>query len=68
MLEECAPGSSVRLATHSRVIQYNNLVYRKFPKHDPVEIGHIRKLVRYLGIPRDCVKKHISGLFGPSAA
>lgn len=31
MLEDCARGSTVRMANHSRVIEYNGKVYRKFP-------------------------------------
>lgn len=59
MLEDCAPGAMVRLATHSRVVEYNGKVYRKLPKHDNIELGHIRKLIRNLEIDRDCAAKHI---------
>lgn len=58
MLENCAPGSEVRLATHSRVVSYNGKVYRTLPKFDEIEFGHIRKMVRYLEIDKDCAKKH----------
>ncbi len=60
MLKDCAPGSTVRLATHSRVISYGALTYRTLPKFSELEIGHVRKMIRYLGI-RDCAKKH--GIF-----
>ena len=59
MLKECAPGFTWRLATHSRVICYNGRVFRAFPKHSHIELGHIRKMVRYLGIDRTCVAKYI---------
>ena len=54
MLAECAPGSTVRLANHSRVIIYNKKTYRSLPKHDTIELGHVRKMVRFLEISRDC--------------
>ncbi len=57
MLEACAPGHSIRLATHSRVISWKTLSYPSFPKADKVEVGHIRKLARHFGI-LDCAKKH----------
>jgi hypothetical protein len=62
MLEECAPGHTVRLATHSRVVTYNGKVYRTLPKFDEIEIGHIRKMVRYLQIDKKCARKYIPAL------
>ena len=58
MLDDCAPGHGIRLATHSRVITYNGRVYRTFPKFDNIELGHVRKMVRYLGIDKDCAERH----------
>jgi hypothetical protein len=58
MLDECAPGYTLRLATHSRVIKYNSKVFPSFPKFDSIELGHIHKMVRHLGIDKDCAKKH----------
>lgn len=58
MLEDCASGFSVRLATHSRVISFGGRVYRTFPKFPDIERGHIRKMIRYLGINAECAKKH----------
>ena len=60
MLKECAPGYTIRLANHSRVIHFGGKVYRTFPKADPVENGHIRKLVRFLGIDTACAAEHLS--------
>src|SRR6202050_2910510 len=62
MLKECAPGYTIRLANHSRVIHFGGKVYRTFPKHDPVENGHIRKMVRFLGIGTSCASKHLPGV------
>jgi len=55
-LEECAPGHTIRLANHSRVIKFNNKSYPSLPKFDKIEVGHIRKMARHLGI-LDCVKQ-----------
>ena len=62
MLEECAPGSTIRLATHSRVVTHNGKVYRSLPKFDNLELGHIRKMVRYLEIDRECAKRHVPNI------
>jgi len=61
MLDKCAPGYTIRLANHSRVIQFGNKLYRTFPKHDPMENGHVRKMVRFLGIS-GCAAKHLPGV------
>jgi hypothetical protein len=58
MLDKCAAGHSIRLATHSRVVTYNNKVYRTLPKFDKIELGHVRKMVRYLGINQQCAGSH----------
>lgn len=58
MLAECAPGHTIRLATHSRVVTFNQKVYRTLPKFDKIELGHIRAMVRHLGIDAACAKKH----------
>jgi hypothetical protein len=58
MLEKCAAGSTVRLATHSRVVTYKGKVFRDLPKFQNIELGHIRKMVCHLGIDPDCAKKH----------
>lgn len=57
MLKDCAPGFEVRLSTHGRVFTYGGMIYRDFPKHQEIELGHIRKMARHFGI-RDCAKKH----------
>jgi hypothetical protein len=56
MLEKCAPGHSIRLATHSRVVTYGDKVYRSLPKFSDIEAGHIRKMARHLGI-LECAKQ-----------
>jgi hypothetical protein len=56
MLNYCAKGSEWRLATHSRIIRYNGKVYPSLPKHDSIEMGHVRKMIRYLQIDLECAK------------
>ena len=58
MLESCAPGHSIRLATHSWVIHYNGLVFPSLPKFENIELGHVRKMVRHLGIARECAEQY----------
>lgn len=60
MLADCAPDTTWRLATHCRVFTRGLLKYPSFPKHDNVEIGHVRKLVRNLGIDEACAHRHIA--------
>jgi hypothetical protein len=63
MLEHCAKSSTIRLATHSRVIHYNGRVYRTLPKFSDIEFGHIRKMVRYLGIDQDCAARYLPNAY-----
>jgi hypothetical protein len=58
MLDECAPGYTLRLANHSRVVTFNGKVYRSLPKHKNVELGHVRKMIRHLGINQECAGEH----------
>ena len=51
-----------RYGPPARVIIFKGKVYRTFPKADPVENGHIRKLVRFLGINPSCASKHLPGV------
>ena len=62
MLEDCAPGSTVRVATHVRMLEYNGKVVRRIPKHKEVHVGHIRHAVRHLGIDQECADRHIPAL------
>lgn len=58
MLDECAPGYTMRLANHSRVVTFNGKVYWSLPKHKNIELGHVRKMIRHFGINQECAKKH----------
>jgi hypothetical protein len=61
MLDICAPGWSWELAPHYRRILANGRVYPDLPKYDEIENGHVRRMVRHLGIA-DCAKKEIETL------
>jgi hypothetical protein len=57
MLTECAPGHQIRMTDHFRRIRFGSLIYPSFPKTKTVEVGHIRKLVRFFDI-QECAQKH----------
>ena len=42
MLENCAKGYNIRRTTHGRRVEFNGRVYLDLPKHDQIEIGHLR--------------------------
>jgi hypothetical protein len=58
MLEECAPGADIRRTTHARRVAWNGKLFPDLPKFDDIQIGHIRKMVRHLGIKKECAEKH----------
>ena len=64
MLKKCAPGYELRPSTHSRVVTFGGRVFRELPgqKHSTIELGHIRKMVRFLGISVDCANKWVPSL------
>jgi hypothetical protein len=59
MLKHCADGFQWRLATHSRVVSYKGKTYRALPKFNSIELGHIRKMIRYLKIDENCAKSKL---------
>ena len=56
MLERCAPGHTMRLATHFYNVSYNGKTFRQLPKFPKIEVGWVRKMCRYLDI-LDCAKQ-----------
>jgi hypothetical protein len=56
MLESCARGHDIRRTTHGKRVEYNGKVYLDLPKHDNLFIFEIRKMVRHLGIDKDCAR------------
>ncbi len=57
MLNECIPGYAIRITDHFRRIRFGSRIYPSFPKTKTVEVGHIRKIVRYFDI-EECAKKY----------
>jgi hypothetical protein len=58
MLKDCAQGYDIRRTTHGYRVKWNKQCYPDIPKFDNIEIGHIRKMVRTLGINKNCAQKH----------
>ena len=58
ILTKCAVDLSVRLATHSRVIDANGKRYQKFPKYEEIHMSHAKKLFQYLEIDLACAKQN----------
>lgn len=58
MLTKCAEGHKTKLKTHFRIVFWNGKTYTSLPKHDNIEVGHIRSMVRFFGI-MECAKTHL---------
>lgn len=68
MLEECAPGFTIESKTHNFVVRFNRLTYPRLPrgphgkrKDFPIQIGHIRNLVRTFEI-QECAERVLEQL------
>ena len=64
LLQECAEGSELKRKKHRYWVLYNGKTYRGLPlgqhgKKTEIEIGHLRSMVRFLGIDTDCAAKFI---------
>lgn len=74
MLDECAPGSMPQPKLHHYWVTYRGKTFTSLPKGghgktDPeIEDGHIRKMVRFLGIDRDCVARVLGIVVKPESA
>lgn len=62
MLDECAPGHTRKARVHNYCINYRDRSYPSFPlgphgkrENPSIEIGHVKKMVRYLGLDPECV-------------
>jgi hypothetical protein len=40
-------------------IMWEKCTYPSFPKHKQVDVGHVRKMIRQLGIPKACTEEHL---------
>lgn len=68
MLERCAPGHTRQMRTHHWVIRFNGKTYPTLPlgphgkrENPEIQIGHVRKLARHLGI-LECAKSVLEQL------
>ena len=65
MLDHCAKGYKPKEKPHYWCILYNGKIYPNFPKgphggkNPDIEIGHIKKMIRFLGIPLDCAENFL---------
>lgn len=73
MLSMCAPGHRIMEKTHYYRVEYGGRTYATLPKgahsdrgkragQAEIEVGHVRKMIRHLGIDEECAKRVISGL------
>jgi hypothetical protein len=66
MLDDCAPGHVWVEKDHHFHVHFGGKVFRTLPKGEhggkgEIEIGWVRKMVRYLGIT-DCARSHFQSL------
>jgi hypothetical protein len=69
LLDQCAPGHTRKARVHNYVVRYNGKTYPTLPlgqhgkrENPPIQIGHVRQMVRQLGIDRDCVQRLVPNL------
>ena len=62
MLKRCADGYTIRTTKHNRRVNYDGQTFPALPKHDNIELGHIRAMVRHLGISKECASESIPQL------
>jgi hypothetical protein len=69
MLDQCAPGHKRKKRIHKWLISWKGKSYPSLPtgehgkRTDPqIELGHIKKMIRFLGIDLDCAKSEIPQL------
>ena len=60
MLNDCAPGWKKKETDHFWCVMWRKLTYPSFPKKKNVAGGHIRSMVRQLGVDLECAKKHLN--------
>lgn len=59
MLDACAPGWTRKEYTHFWCVMYGNQTFPNLPKRTEVQVGHVKKMARHLGILA-CAKKSLS--------
>jgi hypothetical protein len=68
MLSQCAAGFAATLKEHRVWIAWNGMIWRGLPKgghgsrdHE-VEVGQVRKMVRFFQLDEACVNSVIEGI------
>lgn len=56
MLKECAPGHQTDETDHFWRIRHDAQTYPSLPKKRTIDVGHVRKMARHLGI-LECAKR-----------
>jgi hypothetical protein len=68
MLEQCAPGYTIKRGEHRDPVTWKGVCFHlphgKSKADRRIETGFVRKLVRTLNIPRDCVRERLPSLAG----
>lgn len=62
MMDQCAAGWSLKETDHFFRVMWQGRSYPSFPKKRDIAVGHIRSMIRHLGIDIVCAKKHINVL------
>lgn len=62
MLDKCADGWGKKETDHYYRVTWKQGTYPSFPKKKDVAVGHVRKMIRHLGIDLACAKKHLGVL------
>jgi len=61
MLTKCADGWAFKKTDHFYKLTYKTFTYPSFPKHDKIDAGHVKRMVRLFGI-KECAEKEIPQL------
>ena len=65
MLDNCAKGHTRKPGKHHIIVKYKAETFWALPKgghgekNPEIEIGHIRKLIRYLKIDNECAESYL---------
>ena len=69
MLDQCAPGAGIAKKKHRHWVRYGGKTYRGLPlgrhgkrENPEIEIGHVRQLIRHLGINEECARQVMPAL------
>lgn len=62
MLDQCAPGWTCKETDHFFRLMWKDRTYPSFPKKKDVAVGHVKSMIRHLGIDMDCARKHLDVL------